>query len=123
MSKPVLEDLFAFSGRRNRKSYFLYFLALMGLWAVFFMLLAVPAANHSDAGMGMVGILGLILAIPSVISSWAVGGQRCRDFGWTAWAVLLTAIPYVGFLFAIAMMVIPGNVGENRYGPDPVSKV
>ena len=86
------------------------------------MLLVIPAANNSDAGVGIMGIIAILLLIPTVVSSWAVGGQRCRDFGWTAWAVLLTAIPYLGIVFAIAMMVIPGSAGDNRYGPDPIAK-
>ncbi len=123
MSKPVFDDLFTFRGRRNRKSYFLYALAVFGLWLLFAILFIVPAASKSDSGMAAMAVVGFLLLVPTAISSWAVGGQRCRDFGWTAWAVLLTAIPYIGILFAIAFMVIPGNVGDNRYGPDPVSKV
>ena len=122
MSKPVFEDLFTFSGRRNRKSYLLYALAVLGLWCVLTFLLIVPAASGSDTGVGLMSVIAAIFFIPTVISSWAVGGQRCRDFGWTAWAVLLTMIPYLGFVFAIIMMVIPGNLGDNRYGPDPTSK-
>lgn len=122
MSKPVFEDLFTFSGRRNRKSYLLYALAVFGFWILLAMLLVIPAANNSDAGVGIMGIIAILLFIPTVVSSWAVGGQRCRDFGWTAWAVLLTAIPYLGIVFAIAMMVIPGSAGDNRYGPDPIAK-
>lgn len=122
MSKPVFEDLFTFSGRRNRKSYLLYALAVFGFWILLAMLLVIPAANNSDAGVGIMGIIAILLLIPTVVSSWAVGGQRCRDFGWTAWAVLLTAIPYLGIVFAIAMMVIPGSAGDNRYGPDPIAK-
>lgn len=63
-------------------------------------------------------IAAALLFVPVTVSSWAVGGQRCRDFGWTGWAVLLTMIPYIGLLFAVALMVIPGTVGDNRYGAD-----
>ena len=122
MSKPVFEDLFRFSGRRNRKSYLLYVLAVLGLWCVLTFLLIVPAASGNETGVGLMSVIAAIIFIPTVISSWAVGGQRCRDFGWTAWAVLLTIIPYLGFVFAIIMIVIPGNLGDNRYGPDPISK-
>ncbi len=122
MSKPVFEDLFTFSGRRNRKSYLLYVLAVFCVWMLLAVLFVIPAVNNSDAGVGVVGIISIIVLIATVVSNWAVGGQRCRDFGWTAWAVLITAIPYLGLLFAIAIMVVPGSVGDNRYGPDPISK-
>ena len=113
MSKPITEDLFTFSGRRNRKSYFLYFVAVMIVLAIVW---GVAAAADSVVLMGIAGVISLALTI----SSLAVGAQRCRDFGWTGWAILIQMIPAVGFIFACAMLFVPGNVGENRYGPDPI---
>ena len=105
MSKPVLQDIFKFNGRRNRKSYFLYLLLYIIAWA----------------GVVFIAVLtyvGWILVIPLIISGWAVAAQRCRDFGWTGWAALIALIPYVGFLFSLAILFVPGNVGANRYGQD-----
>ncbi|MGC8469666.1 MAG: DUF805 domain-containing protein, partial [Acetobacteraceae bacterium] len=61
-----------------------------------------------------------LVMIPLAVSGWAVMGQRCRDFGWTGWAVLITLIPFIGGLFAIALLFIPGDEGTNRYGPSPI---
>jgi uncharacterized membrane protein YhaH (DUF805 family) len=115
MSKPVTEDLFSFSGRRNRKSYIfaslLIFAAILVVWCV--------AAVMMYAGNGYVPlIIAGLISIPVAIAGWALGSQRCRDFGWTGWAMLITLIPYVGWLFSIAIMFIPGTQGPNRYGPD-----
>jgi uncharacterized membrane protein YhaH (DUF805 family) len=116
MSKPVFQDIFRFSGRRNRKSYLLYGLTLtIGLaviWGIAFGL--------STNGEWTMMVIAGLLTIPAVISSWAVGAQRCRDFGWTGWAILLTFIPYIGWIFALVILFIPGTAGDNRYGPDPV---
>ena len=117
MSKPVFDDIFAFSGRRNRKSYLLWFVAVSVITLVVWGLALVLSASRDEWTMTV--IAGL-LSIPVAISSWAVEAQRCRDFGWTGWAVLLTLIPYVGWIFALAIIFIPGNVGPNRYGPDPL---
>ncbi|HET6608094.1 MAG TPA: DUF805 domain-containing protein [Rhodopila sp.] len=118
MSKPVMEDLFSFRGRRNRQSYILASLAFLVImivvWAIAFFV-----SYSSDSLMTMI-IAGL-LSIPFAIVGWALGSQRCRDFGWTGWAMLLTLIPYVGWIFAIAIMFIPGTQGSNRYGPDPLT--
>lgn len=133
MSKPVFEDLFSFGNvRRNRLSYFLYSLALFALMValVFLSIGYLGAVNPSmfsleaptpqdPNGLGALVLLGALM-IPIAISSWAVSAQRCRDFGWSGWAVLLTMVPYVGFIFAIALLFIPGTDGENRYGPNPV---
>jgi uncharacterized membrane protein YhaH (DUF805 family) len=121
MSKPAFEDLFRFSGRRNRMSYFLYSLGFL----TFTTLATLPAVigmaseNPTATAVGWLVSIGLIL--PAAVSGWAVGSQRCRDFGWSGWALLLTLVPYVGWVFGVAILFIPGNQGENRYGPDPVA--
>lgn len=135
MSKPVFENIFTLSGRRNRKSYFLFGLALTALLSVLIMVplgfafsMDSPHAQPGEMGMAMmtgvsVGsvILAGILAVPALISGLIVGAQRCRDFGWTGWAVLLMLIPYVGSLFALAILLVPGSTGPNRYGADPLA--
>jgi uncharacterized membrane protein YhaH (DUF805 family) len=118
MSKPVLEDVLIFSGRRNRKSYFLYGLLVCVLLAAIWGVALALAANDRWTGI----IIALVVSLPVVFSSWTVGAQRCRDFGWTGWAMLITVIPYVGWIFAFAILFIPGNQGSNRYGPDPIAQ-
>jgi uncharacterized membrane protein YhaH (DUF805 family) len=125
MSKPVFEDLFRLSGRRNRKSYFLYclayMLALVTLWGV---IGALAIGGDTDADLTGVGlalvILGALLTLVLIVSSWAVGAQRCRDFGWTGWALLIVLLPFIGWIFGFAMFFVPGTLGPNRYGPDPL---
>lgn len=120
MSKPVFEDLFRFSGRRNRKSYILYLVALFVFEAIIWAIAS--TITHVSGSWVPVDIAGAI-SIPCAISGWAVGSQRCRDFGWTGWAMLITLIPYVGWIFALAIIFIPGTEGPNRYGPDPLGGV
>ena len=115
MSKPLTEDLLSFSGRRNRKSYILASLLIMAVMVVVWCVAV--AVSYASDGYIAIFIAGLI-SIPAVIAGWALGSQRCRDFGWTGWAMLITIIPYVGWIFVIAIMFIPGNQGPNRYGPD-----
>lgn len=115
MSKPAFEDIFSFSGRRNRKSYIVYTIV------VFFIVLVLSVIiGFIGAATAGIGLVLYVLILPLVVSSWAVGSQRCRDFGWTGWAMLITIIPYVGLIFIVAIMVVPGKDGENRYGPDPL---
>lgn len=115
MSKPVTKDLFSFSGRRNRKS---YILASLLIFAVMVLVWCVACAIAYANGGYVTFIIAGLISIPAAIAGWALGSQRCRDFGWTGWAMLITLIPYVGWLFAVAIMFIPGNQGSNRYGPD-----
>lgn len=117
MSKPVFEDLFSFEGRRNRKSYIYYALTMTAISIVLGLVL-VPIA----VGTGGIGMILFVLFLPILVSSWAVGSQRCRDFGWSGWAILIAMIPYIGVLFALAILFIPGNQGDNRYGVDPLGQ-
>ena len=118
MSKPVTEDLFSFSGRRNRKS---YIFSLLILWTIFVPLLAIAlrawAALPAPLGLVIVGLIWL----PFAVSCYAIGSQRCRDFGWTGWAFLLLFIPFINLILLFALIFIPGTKGPNQYGPDPLS--
>lgn len=118
MSKPVFEDLFTFSGRRNRLSYFLASLALVtAIFAVATIGGSIMVSSNGEAAGFILILTGLI---PLVLINLAVTAQRIRDFGWTGWAVLISIIPYIGFVFMIAILFIPGTQGPNRYGPDPL---
>ena len=120
MSKPVFEDVFRFSGRRNRKSAILFGLAQMLLLIMIALVVAFASASGGREAFVAVGAACAVPVVVSSIASWAVASQRCRDFGWTGWAILPVFIPYIGWVFGLAIYVIPGSSGENRYGPDPL---
>jgi uncharacterized membrane protein YhaH (DUF805 family) len=61
------------------------------------------------------GLVSLVLLCPMV----AAASRRAHDFGQSGWLAALTAIPYLGFLATLAFIFVPGQVGENKYGPDP----
>jgi uncharacterized membrane protein YhaH (DUF805 family) len=118
MSKPVFSGLFTLSGRRNRKSYFLYSLLT---WIILSVVWGVAIGATSDDGGGGAIAVASIVTILVVISIWIVGAQRCRDFGWTGWSILITLIPFVGWIFPFVMLFVPGTAGTNRYGADPLT--
>jgi uncharacterized membrane protein YhaH (DUF805 family) len=120
MSKPVFSDLFTLSGRRNRKSYILFCLCVFVIYVVLSIVIGMAGASGDGAAVLATSGIGIILWLVIAIAAWPVGAQRCRDFGWTGWAILITIIPFVGGLFAIALWFIPGTQGANRYGPDPL---
>lgn len=118
MSKPVLEDLFAFHGRRNRKSYALLHLTVYGLGlALCFVILLL------DELLGGTGVLAAVLLVGLIISMTAVSliasAQRCRDVGLPGFAGLTVLLPYVGTLAWLALLFWPGEEGQNRFGDDP----
>lgn len=116
MSKPVFSDLFKFSGRRNRKSYVLYYLAAVAL--IFGgMSLATLVTVASPTAGSMLWILYIATMLALLVSSFAVSAQRIRDCGYSGCWVFVYFIPYVGFAASLALFFIPSNAGDNKYGP------
>ena len=121
MSKPVFDDLFAFHGRRNRKSYALLHLTAYGLgFALCFVILLL------DELLGGTGLLAAVLLVALIIFMTAMtliaSAQRCRDVGFSGFAGLTVLLPYVGTLAWLALLFWPGEEGKNRFGDDPRKK-
>ena len=116
MSKPIFEDLFNFSGRRNRQSYIVLHLIYTAS-----MLLAIGLSTAMSVAIPPVGgflwIVTVVIGIAMGVSLWAATSQRIRDFGQSGVWALALLIPYVGFAFSIALWLIPSSQGDNKYGP------
>lgn len=115
MSKPVFEDLFKFSGRRNRQSYIYLQLAtfvavLLGVGLITIVASVAPALG---AILGFAGVVGLIAL---AVANWAAASQRIRDFNQSGVWALVMLIPYVGFAFSLALWFVPSTEGDNKYG-------
>jgi len=115
MSKPVFEDLFKFSGRRNRQSFIMLQLAsivavLLGVGIITTITVAAPAVG------GFLWILGVVGFIAVAVANWAAASQRIRDFGQSGVWALAILIPYIGPLFSLALWLIPSSEGTNKYG-------
>ena len=64
------------------------------------------------------------LILFAAIITWpilAMQIKRWHDIGLTGWLSLLYFIPYVGIAVSIIIGIIPGNAGQNQFGPDPIS--
>ena len=67
-----------------------------------------------------VGVAVTALAsIAFIVIAVMIGVQRLHDLGWSGWLWLLNFVPFVGSVFGILMLVLPGSTGANRYGPPP----
>jgi uncharacterized membrane protein YhaH (DUF805 family) len=119
MSKPVFEDAFKFSGRRNRQSYIMMLLAqLASLFVLALLAVGAVALIGSAPFIGYIVALAVLAGFIAVcVSGWAVGTQRIRDFGHSGVWMLAILIPYVGWILSLAICFIPSSAGENKYGP------
>ena len=119
MSKPILQDLFKFSGRRNRQSYILLTLTQLGALIGLAILTGIAIfALNQFAPLGYLLMLAIVAGFIAVaVSGWAAGSQRIRDFDQSGVWILLTLIPYIGWIVCLAIMFVPSTTGENKYGP------
>lgn len=144
---PTNQLLFSFSGRINRKPFWLVTLLLFVIMVV--VLIAVFAIwggafiSGNLSGLGVLAVLLLIVYIPLLWISLALGAKRLHDRNKSAWwLVVFWLVPGVlqGIgeqigTAGIALMVgaiaisiwglvelgfLRGTTGPNQYGPDPL---
>ena len=131
-----------FKGRSRRMEFWMYSLLNIAVWLVLGginmasgdNMAQLAAAGNSNPlavyGVMFSGPLGIVLAIwflANIIPSIAVSVRRLHDRDMSGWwylgFIVLSAIPFVGIVASIAMLVIfclKGTDGDNRFGPDPL---
>ena len=129
-----------FSGRSRRMEFWMFgllnLIVYVALMAIVFStsgplgpMIAQEEANPLaiySAFLGGAGILILIWWLFTLIPSVAVTVRRLHDRDMSGWwylgFVVLSFIPFVGFIASIVLVVIlclDGTPGSNRFGPDP----
>ena len=105
-----------FSGRSRRKEFWMY--------TLFYLLLAIGAL-FLDNLFGFISIgdvrgpfytlFVVIMFLPTI----AVSVRRLHDVGKSGWWLLVGIIPVIGFIWLLIYMARDGDVGPNKYGPNP----
>jgi uncharacterized membrane protein YhaH (DUF805 family) len=107
-----------FSGRASRLEYWTSFL--------FFYAVAIPlvlivyaayCTGHVWPAAGA-ALLLFVFAIGTLVPYAAVSIRRLHDRGLSAWWTILWLVPYVSIVMLV-LLALPGNAGDNEYGPDP----
>ncbi len=98
----VLKKYADFNGRARRKEYWMFALFSTIISILLIILGAVAQIRFLD------NIYSLAVLIPSI----AVGVRRMHDTNHSGWFIL---IPFYNLYLAC----VNGDVGENKYGPDP----
>lgn len=119
----MFKDMFTLGGRWNRLDrwrYLWYNLAALLLFVVLGVLLGLALSLAPEAwlpmGLRVMDWLGLLLA------GWVavcLGLKRVHDLDKPGGWVLLLLVPVLNLFFGLYLVLMPGRVGENNYGPDP----
>lgn len=100
----VFKQYIVFSGRACRSEYW---------WFILFAVIVVVILPFISRFLWGIFILALI--VPSL----SVFVRRLHDTGKSAWWLLLQFVPFGGFVLLV-FAVTRGDVGDNRFGPDPL---
>jgi uncharacterized membrane protein YhaH (DUF805 family) len=127
----VLKQNYAnFQGRAARSEYWFFalfvFIVAGILTALLFATMDFNTGQISGLGYVVIAILA-VFYLGILIPSIAVAVRRLHDRNMSGWwylgFIVLSAIPFVGIVASIAMLVIfclKGTDGDNRFGPDPL---
>lgn len=111
-----LRRYFSFSGRSSRREIWGFsVVSFLIIFAAFIIEIAVedaPAGVEHDPGI--LFTLAVLFHLPPSI---AVLARRLHDQGDSAWRMLLTFVPGIGWIIWIIYASFPPTSGPNRYGP------
>ncbi len=106
----ALKKYATFGGRAQRAEYWYFFLFNLIISNILFFGGRLLGAGAILYGLYLVGVI-----IPSIATSV----RRLHDTGKSAWFLLVSLIPLVGFIWFFVLMVMDSKPGANMYGPNP----
>jgi len=109
----VLKKYAVFTGRANRKEFWMFVLVNIIISLIFGILTKIPVLKVLF--WIVFTLFGLAVLIPSI----ALGIRRLHDVNYTGWLMLLCVVPVVNVIVVFLLCVIEGNPNENQYGPIP----
>jgi uncharacterized membrane protein YhaH (DUF805 family) len=114
---------FDFSGRATRREYWTFVATFYGGLFVYLLLIgALVPTNNGEADeqiSKLIGLVTIILMLGAMIAGLSAAVRRLHDHDKTGWFILLAAVPAIGWLFFLFMMLTPGTDGPNSYGSNP----
>ena len=118
MFKPY-RDYGIYSGRSRRKEYWLF---VMFCVAAYFALGWLEEQPHLILGYDRTGdlpIFRVAFGLYSLLPFLCVTVRRLHDTGRSGRWILLHLVPFLGWFALLYFMLLDGDSGPNRYGPNP----
>jgi uncharacterized membrane protein YhaH (DUF805 family) len=99
-----------FGGRSRRMEFWMF--TLINVLVIFGLAIFADKALWAN-------ILLAVYAVAMFIPCIALTVRRLHDTGRSGWWIFISAVPLIGSIAMIIFEVLPGDVGDNGYGPDP----
>jgi uncharacterized membrane protein YhaH (DUF805 family) len=110
-----------FEGRASLKEYWMFMLFnAIFMWTAYIldniMGTSFKIGSVGDVGYGWIySLYALAILLPSI----GLLIRRLHDVGKSGWYWFIVLIPIAGAIWFIVLMVTDGNLGANKYGPNP----
>ena len=112
----IIQLLFSGKGRLNRKPFWLIWLPLVVISATM-----QPLFENKSGFDSLTWVIFILPLALLVIWLWfAISIKRLHDVNFDGRWLLLGLIPLIGTIGLLIVAARPGNVGANRFGPDPL---
>ncbi|TXK49270.1 DUF805 domain-containing protein [Pontibacter qinzhouensis] len=111
----VLRKYAEFSGRARRSEYWYFFLFNI---LVSMALAGVDFIIGSALMGGSIGLLGGLYSLAVFIPGLAVSVRRLHDTGRSGWWLLISLVPFIGWIVLIVFMFTDSQYDDNQYGPN-----
>lgn len=115
----ALQKYGVFSGRARRAEYW-YFILFYLIVVSALEIITLPLAGHGPNKL--LTFLSAVVVFGLVLPGLAVTVRRLHDTDRSGWWFLITFIPVVGSVILLVFLIGKGTVGDNRYGPDPLTE-
>jgi len=109
------KKFFNFKDRASRSEYWYFQLV--------FAIVSLPLFIYEDSSndthliyTGISAIIVLILFIPAI----SVSVRRLHDINKSGWFVIISVIPYIGWIILAIMLIGKGTLGKNKFGKYPL---
>jgi len=117
----ILQKIYTTQGRLNR----LRFLKYHVLWtllsaAVGFLLVFFLGFLTIDPKSFLVTVPTGIWSFVAGVGNIMIATRRLHDLNKSGWWLLLMLVPFVNVILELYILLMPGTVGRNDYGADPL---
>ena len=107
----VLQKYATFDGRASRREYW--------LWILIHFIITIVIAVLNLTVAEFFAIVGIVYGLGTIVPHLAVGARRLHDHDKSGWLQLIWLLPLIGWIIVLILMVLPGNQGDNKHGPQP----
>jgi uncharacterized membrane protein YhaH (DUF805 family) len=109
----VIRKYMDFSGRADRREFWMFALCNFIVWIVFAILSKIPILGF------IFRIVSFLYMLAVLVPSLAVAARRLHDTNQSGFLLFIALVPFAGIVVVLILCALQGTMGDNRYGPDP----